>query len=1015
MDKKTFKEIISSGTVEEMESALDAYPELISEEYPNSILGVQTGSVSVLHLVVLSQSLDKLQLLIDRDCPIQEHDKKLLSVWVDSAYKSNSTYNEDMLAKLRALGFEFPTDKKSCCNLLKLWIPFSCYRNDDIDFIDCLIRQGFDPVASEAIAEISLLNHVIGRCRDKSSLRIVTRLLELGCNHSGRTREDTYSPLSNALVEGRLDIAELLLKYDATFNLPDTNIGGVAFHGVIRALCHSGVKTKRQLDDFVKAGLCLEGSVDGTPYIHFAVQGRNLTTLNYFIDNGVDINTKSKSGATPLITAIEEKLKLQVICILEAGADVNIMNGSGFTALDIAIKHRVSKDIRQLLEKAGARKSEDILKDDDSLDYREFAGRLATDGEPWVEVYRQQLQALDASAAESWYQLAQLCIKQTSSKPTKKWLKEAIELHKAIGPIQFNAMIYEILPLLHLDRTDEAGWYDRKECEDWEVFRYYTLSENNNCLLKGFIWLCAESANEQMSLLLRETATQMYKKVPNVGMRNAKIANACLYSLSQMPGDMGVKQIVTLKSLTKYNPALVNIKRVFDQVAKAQGVNAEELETQSVPDYGLDKIGSLGVQIGDYTALLSLELAGACSLVWCHGDKTQKTVPVAVKRDHPTELKNLKLKQKDLKAASSATKARLEALYYREHGFDAMSWMEQYLEHKLVGFHAERLIWVASQGETRHSFFVQENKAIDCHGMEINLSKKAQVSLWHPSNVTAAEVLQWRKFLLDRGITQPFKQAHREVYLVTDAERKTGNHSLRFANHILKLSQFHALSTERGWSQTRGGQWDGGSDNSATRNIPDYQLEVHLEASGAEQFGSSASGIYECVGIGKVVFYKTTPVKIDSIPSQVFSEVMRDVDLFVGVSGVVNDPDWREKDSGYWDRQAQAELSAYAKTRHEVLSGLIPKLAIANKLTLEDKHLLVQGTLMQYKIHLGSSNIMMLPSNEYLCIVPTRKSVDLKLPFEGDTMLSLILSKAFMLVNDHKIKDETIVSQIKAA
>ena len=36
----------------------------------------------------------------------------------------------------------------------------------------------------------------------------------------------------------------------------------------------------------------------------------------------------------------------------------------------------------------------------------------------------------------------------------------------------------------------------------------------------------------------------------------------------------------------------------------------------------------------------------------------------------------------------------------------------------------------------------------------------------------------------------------------------------------------------------------------------------------------------------------------------------------------------------------------------------------------------------------------------------------MRLPFEGDATLSLILSKAFLLAEDDKIKDRSIVSQI---
>jgi hypothetical protein len=70
-----------------------------------------------------------------------------------------------------------------------------------------------------------------------------------------------------------------------------------------------------------------------------------------------------------------------------------------------------------------------------------------------------------------------------------------------------------------------------------------------------------------------------------------------------------------------------------------------------------------------------------------------------------------------------------------------------------------------------------------------------------------------------------------------------------------------------------------------------------------------------------------------------------------------------------------------------------------------------------YKIHLGSGNILMEPNDQYLCIVPDARARasqdDLFLPFEGDNMLSIILSKALLLADDTKIKDPTIVRQIQ--
>ncbi|MGA2497532.1 MAG: hypothetical protein ABSH20_07310, partial [Tepidisphaeraceae bacterium] len=112
------------------------------------------------------------------------------------------------------------------------------------------------------------------------------------------------------------------------------------------------------------------------------------------------------------------------------------------------------------------------------------------------------------------------------------------------------------------------------------------------------------------------------------------------------------------------------------------------------------------------------------------------------------------------------------------------------------------------------------------------------------------------------------------------------------------------------------------------------------------------------------------------------------------------------------------ELAETAKTRRAVLEGLLPRLSkIRERCSLEERFLIVRGDLRTYKIHLGSANILMRPNDEYLCIVPDRSSRggnDVFLPFEGDGTLAIILSKAFLLADDAKIKDPTITRQITA-
>jgi hypothetical protein len=186
-------------------------------------------------------------------------------------------------------------------------------------------------------------------------------------------------------------------------------------------------------------------------------------------------------------------------------------------------------------------------------------------------------------------------------------------------------------------------------------------------------------------------------------------------------------------------------------------------------------------------------------------------------------------------------------------------------------------------------------------------------------------------------------------------------------------------------------------------------------------------GIYVYLATDQVRFRDPTNAArpLLDIPALTFSEVMRDADLFVGVCSVGNDPEWHDRGEAdehmtYWRTASFGDLSATAKTRREVLEGLLPKLKIASKCSLSERFLMVRGELRAYKIHLGSANILMEPNDRYLCIVPDRSSANSRarqevfLPFEGDNTMAVILSKAFLLANDKSIKDGTILSQIKS-
>ena len=181
--------------------------------------------------------------------------------------------------------------------------------------------------------------------------------------------------------------------------------------------------------------------------------------------------------------------------------------------------------------------------------------------------------------------------------------------------------------------------------------------------------------------------------------------------------------------------------------------------------------------------------------------------------------------------------------------------------------------------------------------------------------------------------------------------------------------------------------------------------------------------IAELAATDQVRFYRRgegEPARLAEVPPVVFSEAMRDVDLFVGVASIAADPDVDRPrattaTTRTGARRPSASSASPRSSGDELLESLLPTLKIADRCTLEERYLVVRGTRRTYRIHLGSANILMEPNDEYLCIVPARgsKAQKVYLPFPEDERFSVILSKAFLLAADDRITDRTILAQIE--
>ncbi|MFH1302797.1 MAG: DUF4132 domain-containing protein [Planctomycetota bacterium] len=716
------------------------------------------------------------------------------------------------------------------------------------------------------------------------------------------------------------------------------------------------------------------------------------------------------------------------------------------------------------LEKAGVEPDEQLkkslsglaetlqkLNDDDAFELIRTLENLCSDGarfplhpgEAWSDRALADREQMPGPQQTAWAALLLHCQSASAGKPANKWLKTAQTLMDQIGLEAFLESLLVWFPLVDQPRTKPSSEIN------WGYDGNLMLIDPHADTLKGLAWCCSLVDDPRLARALSALAISAYKKVPGVGARAVKVGNACVWSLGQISNDTALGQLAFLKVKVKFGTAQIGIEKALNATAERMQVPREEIEEMGVPAYGLTAVGQLEETLGDFTAQLNITGTTTTELLWLKADgKPQKSVPAAVKKEFPEELKELKASAKDIQKMLPAQRERIDNLFLEQKQWSFESWKERYLDHPLVGTLARRIIWRFKTGAEVASGIWLENQLVDRNSQPLsNLNESTTVELWHPIEVPTEQVLAWREWLEQHEVQQPFKQAHREVYLLTDAERNTRVYSNRYAAHIIRQHQFNALCGARGWKNQLRLMVDGDYPP-AMKLLPKWDLRVEFWVEGiGDNYGTDTNeiGTYLYLATDQVRFYpltaaqrtayaagggyitrgeegSDTPIELAEIPPLVLSELLRDVDLFVGVASVANDPSW--SDGGpdgryvdYWQSYSFGDLSATANTRREILQRLIPRLKIAKKCSFEEKFLVVQGELRTYKIHLGSSNILMSPDDAYLCIVPNQslagKSTNsLFLPFEGDNMLSIILSKAFLLADDKTITDPTIVSQI---
>lgn len=402
-------------------------------------------------------------------------------------------------------------------------------------------------------------------------------------------------------------------------------------------------------------------------------------------------------------------------------------------------------------------------------------------------------------------------------------------------------------------------------------------------------------------------------------------------------------------------------------------------------------------KIGDVEVTLRLRGADP-ELGFSRGDKALKTVPKSVREsDEYVDIRN------------HVNELRTQARRFRDF-FEEMMTLNQVLTRDdlhlldkmpVPSFLLSQLILQTADGEL--GLYVPGEVAVETLDGRRQPVREAAF-LAHPYHLQMAGQLgDWQRLLVHRRMVQPFKQAFRELYTITPAELETGNYSNRFAGFVVDGGKVYRLFQARKW------EFEG--NITPCKTFREFGFQALFRFPEVTQYwGSDIHPTSDCILFRRYPmtpqYYRDHPedryLSLTQIPPTIFSEVMRDADLVVSVAAV-----------------SDGELVSREVIRNkvEVVQALLDDLQLTG-VTFDDNFAYVQGKLAKYRVHMASAVIHIEPGS-YLCIVPAnwgKKHRDVFLPFSdlGDDKISEVISKIFLLLGDDKIKDESILRQIKS-
>ncbi|NRT28642.1 hypothetical protein B0I68_002247 [Clostridium beijerinckii] len=341
--------------------------------------------------------------------------------------------------------------------------------------------------------------------------------------------------------------------------------------------------------------------------------------------------------------------------------------------------------------------------------------------------------------------------------------------------------------------------------------------------------------------------------------------------------------------------------------AEQMGIDIEELSDRIVPNLGFDVRGERIFDYGDRKFIASLTPELTLEITDESGKKL-KSLPAPAKKDDEVkakeasaEFKNLK---KQLKTVANIQAIRLEMALSSNRKWTKESWIRLFVENPIMHKFAIGLVWgIYKDAVLTDSFRYMEDGSFNTKDEEeYELEDGMVIGIVHPIELNNEDMALWKEQFENYEIKQPFEQLNREIFNVTEEEKKR-NTVERFGGTILNGLSLLGKLTDFGW--IRGAIGDGGGYYAFYKEDNNHKVEVGLNFSGVSVgYESEEVTVYDLCfyKLGTMSKYayinvktqKQNTISIDTLPERFFSEILYQVSRAL-VSKTGNNDKWREE------------------------------------------------------------------------------------------------------------------------